>query len=398
MTHSVSSAVDTDPLAQPSGVDHSAAHGRLSFSVEGDAAPDRLDRFLTAKVANHSRSRIQSLIVGGAVNVNGNAISDAGYRVKPGDLIVLDLPEARPAVPNAEKIDLTVVYEDQAVIVIDKPAGLVVHPAAGHDTGTLVNALLAHCGNSLSGIGGVKRPGIVHRLDKDTTGLLVVAKSDEAHKSLCDQFAAHGRDGRLQRQYLALVWGALPAAIGTIDVPVGRSSSNRTKMSVHLRSGRARIVLGGGMAEPDEDDEQIGRVIAREAITHYQSVEVYHSELRGGQSGAVLASLARVELETGRTHQIRVHMAHIGHPVLGDTTYGSHFKASERRLTEPQAHALRDLSRQALHAALLGFEHPLTGKPLLFESPLPPDMARLVATLERPAIAPKTRRTSRRER
>ena len=256
------------------------------------------------------------------------------------------------------------------------------------------------CGDSLSGIGGVKRPGIVHRLDKDTTGLLVIAKTDAAHQGLCAQFAAHGRDGRLQRQYLALVWGALPAAFGTIDIPLGRSSANRTKMSVQTQGARARIVQGGGMTNPeDEEEDQPGKIIAREAITHYQVVETYHSELRLGKQGAPLVAQIRVELETGRTHQIRVHMAHIGHPVLGDTTYGAGFKASERRLTEPQAVALRQLDRQALHAAVLGFEHPVTGEPMSFESELPDDMAQLIATLRpQAAIAAAKRRTSRRER
>ena len=369
------------------------------FTVEAANAGERLDRYLVARIPTLSRSRIQALITSGQAGVSGETVGDAGYRVKLGDVITLAMPPPVAAVPSAENIALTIVYEDEAVVVIDKPAGLVVHPAAGHETGTLVNALLAHCGDSLSGIGGVKRPGIVHRLDKDTTGLLVVAKHDAAHQGLCEQFASHGRDGRLQRQYLALVWGALPAAIGTVDAPIGRSAANRTKMSVQSRDGRARIVLGGGIAYEEEDeDDQPGRVTSREAITHYQVVEVFNSELRGGRVGAPLASLVKVELETGRTHQIRVHMAHIGHPVLGDTTYGAHFKASERRLTEPQAEALRMLSRQALHAAVLGFEHPITGEAMEFESELPPDMSQLVNALRRAVDRPAPRRTSRRER
>jgi 23S rRNA pseudouridine1911/1915/1917 synthase len=369
-----------------------------SFVVDPEGSGERLDRYLTARVPTLSRSRIQALIGQGHATVGSETISDAGYRVKPGEMVALGMPPPAAAEPSAENIALTIVYEDDAVVVIDKPAGLVVHPAAGHETGTLVNALLAHCGESLSGIGGVKRPGIVHRLDKDTTGLLVVAKTDIAHHGLCEQFAAHGRDGRLQRQYLALVWGALPAAIGTIDAPLGRSSANRTKMAVQSRDGRARIVLGGGVAHEDEDEDQPGRTASREAITHYNVIETFHSELRGGRMGAPLASLVRIELETGRTHQIRVHMAHIGHPVLGDTTYGAHFKASERRLTEPQTLALRQLSRQALHAAVLGFEHPVTGKEMAFESPLPDDMAALLTVLRNAPTATKTRRTSRRER
>lgn len=368
------------------------------FEVDAPSAGLRLDKYLAGRIAALSRSRIQSLIGDGHARVNGETIGDAGYRVKQGDTIALDVPPPAPALPAAENIALTVVYEDDAVVVIDKPAGLVVHPAAGNETGTLVNALLAHCGDSLSGIGGVKRPGIVHRLDKDTTGLLVVAKHDLSHQGLCEQFAAHGRDGRLQRQYLALVWGALPAAIGTIDAPLGRSAANRTKMAVQSREGRARIVLGGGVAHEEDEDDQPGRTQSREAITHYQVVETFHSELRGGRKGAPLASLVRIELETGRTHQIRVHMAHIGHPVLGDTTYGAHFKASERRLTEPQAQALRQLSRQALHAAVLGFDHPVSGAAMAFESAMPPDMAALIEALKPAPVRLVTRRTSRRER
>ena len=239
----------------------------------------------------------------------------------------------------------------------------------------------------------------MHRLDKDTTGLLVIAKTDAAHQGLFAQFAAHGRDGKLQRQYLALVWGALPAAFGTIDVPLGRSPANRTKMAVQTRESRGRIVQGGGMSYEDDEEDQPGKIVAREAITHYQVVETYHSELRLGKQGAPLVAQVRVELETGRTHQIRVHMAHIGHPVLGDATYGAGFKASERRLTEPQAVALRMLGRQALHAAVLGFEHPVTGEPMAFESPMPADMAALIDALRPQAVkVAATRRTSRRER
>jgi len=399
MTQKADPAHTQTPHFSPIEPQAAAPGAQQPFEVGPEQTGERLDRYLVARIPTLSRSRIQALIVQGEARVTGAVVSDAGYRVKPGDTITLAMPPPAAATPSPENIALPVVYEDDAVIVINKPAGLVVHPAAGHETGTLVNALLAHCGDSLSGIGGVKRPGIVHRLDKDTTGLLVVAKSDVAHQGLCEQFAAHGRDGRLQRQYLALVWGALPAAIGTIDAPIGRSAANRTKMAVQSKDGRARIVLGGGVAyEEDDDDEQPGRTASREAITHYQVVETFHSELRGGKMGAPLASLVRVELETGRTHQIRVHMAHIGHPVLGDTTYGAHFKASERRLTEPQALALRLLSRQALHAAVLGFEHPVTGQELEFESDLPEDMAALVTALRRAPEKAVQRRSSRRER
>ena len=364
--------------------DDTHAPAKLRLTATEAEKGTRADRLLAAHLTTHSRSRIQALIADGHASVNGKPLGDAGYRVKPGDAIVLDLPPPAAAEPIAEPIALTVVYEDHALIVIDKPPGLVVHPAAGHETGTLVNALISHCGASLSGIGGVRRPGIVHRLDKDTSGLLVVAKSDAAHAGLSEQFAAHGRDGRLERQYLALVWGALPAATGTIDVPLARSTLNRTKMAAIERSTRGRVVLGGGIAyDEDGGEDQPGRAgrTIREAITHYAAVETYTSVLRDGAPGAALASLVRVELETGRTHQIRVHMAHIGHPVLGDATYGAGFKASERRLTEVQAGALRRLGRQALHAAVLGFTHPVTGKPLHFESPTPSDLAELIEVL-----------------
>ena len=388
-----SSPISTDPI------EHDALSGERHFTVAADAPGDRADRYLAVHIPTLSRSRIQALIAEGQATLNGATLGDAGYRVKPGDTLTLAVPPPAPAEPSGEKIALSIVYEDAHLVVIDKPAGLVVHPAAGHETGTLVNALIAHCGDSLSGIGGVKRPGIVHRLDKDTSGLLVVAKTDAAHAGLSEQFAAHGRDGHLQRQYTAILWGALPSATGTVDQPIARSHQNRTKMAVVPKESRMRIVLGGGTAMDDDSEELTGGRTAREAITHYTVAETFRSELKTGKPGAPLASLATVELETGRTHQIRVHMAHIGHPVLGDATYGAHFKASERRLTGPQAGALRLLGRQALHAAILGFEHPITGAELSFESPVPGDMQALIDSLRgAPPAAATKRRTSRRER
>jgi len=252
-------------------------------------------------------------------------------------------------VPQPETIPLHIVYEDQDLIVIDKPAGLVVHPGAGNETGTLVNALIAHCGESLSGIGGVKRPGIVHRLDKETSGLLVIAKNDLAHRGLSEQFAAHGRDGRLERAYLAVVWGVPERAHGTISASLARSSANRQKIAVSRSA------------------------LAREAVTHYEVLETFGEP--------PVASLIHCTLETGRTHQIRVHMAHIGHPLLGDKTYGAGFKSSSHKLTEASQQALKTLDRQALHAAVLGFEHPRTGKPLRFESQPPQEIAALLKAL-----------------
>ena len=308
----------------------------------------RLDRLLQAKLPDISRTRLQALIKAGHVRENGTAIGEPGHKVKPGATYRLDVPPPAPAVPQPEAIPLTVVYEDASLLVLDKPAGLVVHPGAGHAGGTLVNALIAHCGDSLAGIGGVKRPGIVHRLDKDTSGLLVIAKTDAAHKSLSAQFAAHGSDGRMERAYLAIVWGEPSPRSGRIATQIGRKSTNRTRMAV----------LTGDQG--------------RAAATHY---EVLATAQDAGNRP--LASLVRCVLETGRTHQIRVHMAHIGHPLLGDATYGTGFSASKSRLGKPQLAALEALDRQALHATWLGFEHPRTNKPLQFESPLPSDIAAL---------------------
>ncbi len=269
--------------------------------------------------------------------------------MKPGASIRVVIPEAAAAEPRPEAMDLAVIHEDKDLIVIDKPAGLVVHPGAGNVSGTLVNALIAHCGDSLSGIGGVRRPGIVHRLDKDTSGLIVVAKNDKAHQALAEQFAAHGRDGRLERSYLAIVWGVPERRVGTISAAIDRSTANRQKMAVS------------------------GSAAARHAVTHYEVLENFGTP--------PLASLVRCRLETGRTHQIRLHMAHIGHPLLGDPVYGAGFRASARKLSPASQTALAALDRQALHATTLGFEHPSSGRPMAFESPAPDDFATLLTAL-----------------
>jgi 23S rRNA pseudouridine1911/1915/1917 synthase len=305
--------------------------------------PDRLDKFLSRTFTDISRARFQRLIAEGHVNVEGAIAEDAGHKLKPGQTVTVALPAAKPAEPQAEHIDLDVVFEDKHLIVINKPAGLVVHPAAGHENGTLVNALLAHCGDSLSGIGGVKRPGIVHRLDKDTSGLLVIAKNDAAHQSLSEQFQAHGRDGRLQRAYYAFVWSVPERRAGTIATGLARSTANRQKMAVSKSA------------------------VAKEAITHFEVLESF-----GGT-----ASLVRCNLETGRTHQIRVHMAHIGHPLLGDGTYGGGFKSSLVKLSTTAQDAVKALKGQALHAFQLGFEHPKSGKPLIFEAEMPQALSHL---------------------
>ncbi|MCB1520186.1 MAG: RNA pseudouridine synthase [Hyphomicrobiaceae bacterium] len=340
----------------------------------------RVDAFLARQLEGVSRSRVQSLIRDGHVSCRGRTIGDANERVKPGEEFVVVLPPPVAATPKGQDITLAVVFEDEHLIVVDKPAGLVVHPAAGHADGTLVNALIQHCGDSLSGIGGVRRPGIVHRLDKDTSGLLVVAKSDAAHAGLADQFAAHGRDGRLVRAYEGVCWRVPDRMVGTVDAPLARSSQNRTKISV-VRSERGR-----------------------EAVTHYEVLEVFggsgagaiaptRSDVRSAASRRVTGAMARrpdeppvaarlrLVLETGRTHQIRVHLAHIGHPLLGDATYAAGFKASAKRLAPAQSAALGRLRRQALHAAELGFEHPVTGERLHFESALPADMKALIEAL-----------------
>jgi 23S rRNA pseudouridine1911/1915/1917 synthase len=325
---------------------------REVLTVAADDAGERLDRFLARRLADFSRSRLQTLIRAGNVMREGRAVKELGYRVRSGEIYALHVPAPEPAVPPPQVMPLAIVYEDEHLVVVDKPKGLAVHPGPGHASGTLVNALIAHCGASLSGIGGVKRPGIVHRLDKDTTGLLVVAKSDRAHAGLAAQFAAHGADGRLQRRYRALVWGVPERPRGAIDAPLGRSVANRTKIAV------VRAAAG------------------RHAVTRYQVLASY-----AGDQAKPLASLLELTLETGRTHQIRVHLAHIGHPLLGDATYGAGFKASARNLGHEAQAALEALGRQALHAAELAFVHPVTGKRLHFKSPLPADMARLAAAL-----------------
>src|SRR3954454_22679661 len=306
----------------------------------------RIDRLLAASISDLSRSRLKTLILAGQVEIGGRTICDPGHRVNAGDVIVVTVPAPEPAQPQGEPIALNVVFEDDQIIVIDKPRGLVVHPAAGNWSGTLVNALIAHCGTSLSGIGGVIRPGIVHRLDKDTTGLMVVAKTDRAHRVLAAQFADHGRTGPLRRGYLALVWGAPDRPKGTIDQPIDRHPHARDKMSVRA----------GG----------------REAITHWEVLERYP-----GSDGTLVASLLACRLETGRTHQIRVHLAHIGHPLLGDHVYGPGFRTKAARLGPEAQDALKTLGRQALHAYLLAVEHPSQSKELAFRSELPSDLYRL---------------------
>jgi 23S rRNA pseudouridine1911/1915/1917 synthase len=316
-----------------------------TVTIADAEAGSRLDRVLAARIAAVSRSQLKALILAGQVRVAARTIRDPAAPVKSGDVVTVTLPPPEPATPKGEHIPLNIVYEDDAIIVIDKPKGLVVHPAAGHASGTLVNALIAHCGASLSGIGGVKRPGIVHRLDKDTTGLMVVAKTDSAHRSLSKQFADKN-EGSLQRGYLAFVWGAPDRPKGTIDAPIGRHAHARDKQAV--------------------------RASGRPAVTHWQVLECF-----AGPDGKPVASLLACTLETGRTHQIRVHLAHIGHPILGDATYGTGFRTKVSRLGPQAQAALAALERQALHAYLLAIEHPETRDALEFRSELPGDLRRL---------------------
>jgi 23S rRNA pseudouridine1911/1915/1917 synthase len=318
----------------------------MAVTVAGDEGSVRLDRVLALHLAELSRSRLKALILAGSVSIGPTPIRDPAYHVVAGDTITIDVPEAAPAEPAGEDIALDIVFEDDDIIVIDKPRGLVVHPAAGHETGTLVNALIAHCGASLSGIGGVRRPGIVHRLDKDTTGLMVVAKNDRAHQSLSEQFADHGRTGEMRRGYMAFVWGVPNRQRGTVEAPIDRHPHAREKMAVR----------DGG----------------REAVTHWEVQETF-----AGRDGKPIAALLACQLETGRTHQIRVHLAHIGHPLMGDGVYGPHFKTKASHLGPRAQAALAALDRQALHAYLLALEHPKTGAILEWISDLPEDLTLL---------------------
>ena len=305
-------------------------------------AGERVDRFLAGALAGLSRARIQGLIRNGFLAAGGETISDVSRRVKPGEVYTLSVPVATPATPRGQAIRLDVVYEDEDVIVVDKPAGMVVHPAPGNPDRTLVNALIAHCGASLSGIGGVQRPGIVHRLDKATSGLIVAAKNDRAHAGLAAQFA----DRSLSRVYLAVVWGTPSPIHGEIAGNIGRSPANRKKMAVLARGGRV-------------------------ALTRYRLRE------RLGDA----ASLVECRLATGRTHQIRVHLTHIGHPVVGDPLYGRLRRGRLATLSQVAREAATGFPRQALHAASLTLRHPVSGASMTFESPVPTDMTALIEAL-----------------
>ena len=308
----------------------------------GEAVAVRLDRALADAAPQLSRARIQALLAEGAVRLDGAVVSDASARPAPGRYRIEIAPPA-PATPQPEAIALTVLFEDAHLIVVDKPAGMAAHPAPGSETGTLVNALLAHCGASLSGIGGVARPGIVHRLDKETSGVMVAAKTDAAHRGLAALFERHD----IERLYLAFTRGAPRQAKGTVAARIGRSPRDRKKMAVVARGGR-------------------------EAVTHYETLA------RFGPADRPLAAKVACRLETGRTHQIRVHLAHIGAPCLADPLYGSGAPAPAVKAVITAA----GLTRQALHAAVLGFVHPITGAALRFETDPPADLASMEKGLE----------------
>ena len=310
----------------------------------GTAGP-RLDKTLADACPTLSRARLQALIADGAVTLNGIVLTNGSARAVAGDYEIV-VPPIASATPVPQAIPLVVLYEDDELIVIDKPAGMAAHPAPGTPDGTLVNALLHHCGASLSGIGGVARPGIVHRLDKDTSGVMVAAKSDRAHSGLSRLFAAHD----IERTYIALTRGAPSPARGRIETLIGRSASDRKKMAV-LKSG------------------------GRNGITDYLVQARYAVPAKAG--AAPLAARVACTLHTGRTHQIRVHLASMGSPILGDATYGSGSPAVSVRAAIEQS----GLTRQALHAAVLGFVHPVTKEPQRFETPLPADMACLESIL-----------------
>ena len=306
----------------------------IEIALDASQAGWRLDRALAAQVPTLSRERLKVLTKAGALTRDATAVRDPAIKVKGNERFSLAIPDPVPAHNEAQEIALPIVYEDEHLLVVDKPAGLVVHPAAGNRDGTLVNALLHHCGGSLSGIGGVARPGIVHRIDKDTSGLLVIAKHDKAHEGLARQFADHSID----RRYLAIVSGVPRQSEGSIDAPLARSPHNRKKIAIMPKGKRA--------------------------VTHWKRLELLKD-----------AALVECRLETGRTHQVRVHLASIGHPLIGDPVYGRG-KSVHRELLNRL-----DFKRQALHAAHLGFVHPVTKGRLSFDSALPSDMQELFSAL-----------------
>ena len=333
-------ADDVDELERD--LEPEAGGETLTVVLTPEAAGERLDKALAAQLPTLSRARVQALLAAGEIGFDGRPVHDASAKAKAGQVYTVRLPPPEPATPQAQDIPLTVLFEDAHLIVVDKAAGMAAHPAPGSPDQTLVNALLHHCAGSLSGIGGVLRPGIVHRLDKNTSGVMVAAKSDAAHQGLSALFAGHD----IERAYIALTRGAPDPSRGTIATQIARSNSDRKKMAVVRQGGR-------------------------EAITHYRVERSFGPQVKP------LAARVLCRLETGRTHQIRVHLASKGAPCLGDPVYGSGPPAQVVR----EAMTRAGLARQALHATVLGFVHPITGESLRFETALPADMARLESEL-----------------
>lgn len=341
----------------------------VSLQADEKDAGDRLDKFLARAASEFSRSRLKALIEQGAVTENGVAITSVRHKVVAGATYNIDAPPPEDAEPQPEDIPLDVLFEDEHLIIINKPVGMVVHPAPGASSGTLVNALLHHCAGSLSGIGGIARPGIVHRLDKDTSGVMVAAKSEYAHSGLSALFEAHFVD----RAYLAVTRGSPRPLVGRIETRIARSDSDRKKMAVVREPKYAPSTKWG-----DDEYTPKGKV----AITNYKVLEQFGK--LDATSGLPAATLTECRLETGRTHQIRVHMAHHGAPLVGDQTYGRYrgLKAHGSGPAFDKAiEVAKEFRRQALHAAILGFEHPITGENLKFEAPPPEDMQTLISVL-----------------
>ncbi|WP_323790028.1 RluA family pseudouridine synthase [Thalassovita sp.] len=335
---------------------------RLSFSIQADP-PARLDKAISRDApeeASLSRTRLAKLIDAGEVLLNGTPVISAKGKVAEGDLIEVTVPAPIESDLTPEDIPLSIVFEDDDLIVIDKPAGMVVHPAPGSPTGTLVNALMHHCGDTLSGVGGEKRPGIVHRIDKDTSGLLVVAKSDKAHHGLADQFRAHSAE----RYYQAVCYG----------VPDANDPRLRGVRGINFEPGNImKVTTHLARHKTDRQKQAVFFEGGRHAVTRVRIVEPFGTP--------PVVTLVECWLETGRTHQIRVHMAHAGHGLVGDPTYGGRRKLPAKSISEAGIAAAKAFSRQALHAAVLGFVHPVTGESMRFESPLPQDMQDLITAL-----------------
>lgn len=348
-----SETVSDDFEGEASGAAAEPIVVRVKATAEAlhETPSDRLDRWLVTRLALEdsapplSRSRLKALLLEGNVSSGGTALTNPSASVVEGEVYQVTLPPPEPAAPEAQDIPLSVVFEDDHLIVVDKPSGMTVHPAPGSLDGTLVNALLAHCGDSLSGIGGVKRPGIVHRIDKETSGLLVVAKTDEAHAGLAELFQNHD----IERLYFSLVWNVPLPPLGRIETDIGRHPGDRQRMAVRPE-GRGK-----------------------HAVTHYKVRERFGD----------VAALVECQLETGRTHQIRVHMAHLGHPLIGDPLYARGRTGKLSGLDDAARAAVTSFPRPALHAAVLGFEHPVTGEALYFDAPLPPDFHDLLEILRK---------------